>query len=527
LPAEVVSATVALPATGAAVGWSRLTLALADIASLLGLSVLAGVVRWPHLLTIPRFTDEQIEVLWTLPIYRLETFPLASVDPYNGPLYNYLLAAALWLLGPEPHTPRLFSLLVGSLTVAGTYLLGRRLGGRPGGLVAAGLLLTCATHVLVNSHVAWSNATTPLFTTLAFWVLLPAVVEASGPSLALGGLAFALALQTHPSVALFFPGLALAILVRQPSLLRSRWLIVAGALFALGYANMLVYNLVPGLQDFDRGSLVRGEHQQRTYAGGGGGPAFYLANLGSLALNLPRVAASLIDSRSNWSDYLLNPSFWLYGGVLLAGLAWPLRQGNPVPLLGGGSFLLLLPLLNGRFEPIFDGRYLMPVLPLAFAGFGAFVSETMDALGSRWLRLALTLAVVALVIYPLLPLARYEQRAAPEGQLNLDLIQSAATLDLARRTGESIILDNELGRRNLPADGDFLQSLRVLLELRSVSYRVAPTTAAKLDGEIGQAPSALVAFALPYERGLDERFRIERIEDKTGGRYGTFRVERR
>lgn len=501
---------------------TRARLTWVDVAALGGLFALAGLVRWPNLLTVPRFTDEQIEVFSTLPIYRLQAFPLASVDPYNGPLYNYLLAAALWIFGPDPETPRQFSLLVGSLTVAATYLLGRRLGGRLAGLVAAGLLLTCATHVLVNSHIAWSNATTPLFTTIALWTLLPAIRDGSGRSLALGGLALALALQTHPSVAAFFPGVALALLARQPTLLRSRWLIVAGALFVLGYANMLAYNVVS-----EQGSVARLIHQQQTYAGGEAGAGFYLANLGSLALNLPRVAASLVEPRPSWRDYVFSPSFWLYGGVLLGGLVWPLRRRNPLPLLGGASFLLLLPLFNGRFEPIFDGRYLMPVLPLGFAGFGTLVNDAWRGVAGRWSRPVFSVAVAALLAYPLIPLARYEQRAASEGELNLDLIQSAATLDQARRAGESIILDEVLGRRGLPADGDLLQSLRVLLELRNVLYRITPATAVSLEGELGEARSALVAFALPYDPGLDDRFRLERIEDKTGGRYGAFRVERR
>src|SRR6185295_8474488 len=44
------------------------------------------------------------------------------------------------------------------------------------GLLAAGLFATNGPHVVVNSHIAWSNCLTPLLTTLAFWAL----VRASG-----------------------------------------------------------------------------------------------------------------------------------------------------------------------------------------------------------------------------------------------------------------------------------------------------------------------------------------------------------
>ena len=42
-------------------------------------------------------------------------------------------------------------------------------------LVASALLATAAVHVVVNSHVAYSNCITPFFTTLGVWTLFEAV----------------------------------------------------------------------------------------------------------------------------------------------------------------------------------------------------------------------------------------------------------------------------------------------------------------------------------------------------------------
>ena len=33
-------------------------------------------------------------------------------------------------------------------------------------------------------------------------------------------------------------------------------------------------------------------------------------------------------------------------------------------------YLLILPLLQGKYEPILNGRYVMPILPLVFASIG-------------------------------------------------------------------------------------------------------------------------------------------------------------
>jgi hypothetical protein len=371
--------------------------------------------------------------------------------------------------------------------------------------------------------------------------MIPAFTRSSGPHLAGGALLLALALQTHPSVAAFLPGAGLALLAR-PRLLRSRWLPISVLLFALGYSNVAVYNLLPAAQGeyrqvvssllpdwftADGASASRLAQQQRTYAGGQGGPEFYLANLGSLAHNLPRLAASLVETKAHWTEYLAQPGFWVYGSLLLVGLAWPCARGVPLPALAGGSFLLLLPLLTGKFEPIFNGRYLMPVLPLAFAGVGAALAQLWAAVRSPAPRLVLAAAALVLIGSPLLMLVRFEQRADDDGQVNLDLIGTAAAADRSRSAGELLLLDEALGRRSLPADGDLLLSLRLLLELRQVEYLVGPASAGKLEPQLADARTALIVFAQPYDRDLERRFRVQRVEERGTGRYGLYRLERR
>src|SRR6266581_3916310 len=65
----------------------------------------------------------------------------------------------------------LFVLTVGCLTVVAAWLLGRAWGGPFAGLIAGSLLATNPVHVLVNSHIAYSNCITPLFTTLGLWAV--------------------------------------------------------------------------------------------------------------------------------------------------------------------------------------------------------------------------------------------------------------------------------------------------------------------------------------------------------------------
>lgn len=533
---------LSLSSSRPAAPWSRPRLALVDCAALVGLALLALVIRVPSLLTVPRFTDEQLEVLYTLPLYRHQALPLVGFDPDNGPIFSYLMAALFWVVGPQPYVPRVLVLLIGVATVAAVYLLGRSVGGRLAGLIAAGLLATSATHVLVNSHIAWSNSTTPLFTTLAFATLVPAVTRGSGPRLAAAGLVFAIALQTHPVVVAFLPGVVLALLWRRPRLLLGPWGLLALLLLIAGYSNMLIYNL-PGRDDDPYRAVVRESiprwsadrdetdplllGQQRGDAVGQGGVGSYLANLGTLVLNVPRLAASIIDERPNWTDYLLDPSFWLYAALFVVGLVWPLGRANPLLLVAASSYLFALMLFNGRYEPIFSGRYLVPLLPLAFAGFGTLVADVWSEVSGQVPRLALATVLVLLIAYPLLPLLRYLQHNGQDGQVDVDLIQSAATLAAAHRPSEPLVLDEALGRHDLPGDGDLLMSLQVFLELRNVTYEIGAVTSPQVDSAFGDARTALVVFALPYDRDLEARFRFVPVDDRGGGRYAVYRLERR
>src|SRR4051812_48079003 len=195
LPSVPPSASTALDSTEiAATAHLRQSGSRLDLLLIAGLSALALVIRWPNLWMVPRFTDEALEVLHSLAIVRDGLRPLTNYDTYYGALYNYVVAPALLLSGESPLAPRVVVLLAGIATVAVTYLLGaelvRRLvpqqdaamqtvARRIVGLLAAGLLATNGQHVVVNSHIAWSNCLTPLLTTLAFWALLR---ETSPPS---------------------------------------------------------------------------------------------------------------------------------------------------------------------------------------------------------------------------------------------------------------------------------------------------------------------------------------------------------
>ena len=282
--------------------------------------MVALAVRLPHLTLVPRFTDESLEVLWSLPIARGETFPLTNYDTYYGALFNYLVAASFLLLGPSALAARLVVLTLGVLTVLATYGLARAWGGgsRLAGLLAGGLLALNPAHTVINSHIAWANCTTPLFTTLAVWTLWYAVggkrrVATGEPkirtswrgaraaSLVLSGLLWGLALQTHPAVMTLLPGAALYLVWWGRGWLRTGWTYLALAAFGLGYADVIVHNLHHGFESLIAAQRIREEYAQDNDAATG-----YPAALLAALLLLARLLGGAIDTRPTAGEYLLD-----------------------------------------------------------------------------------------------------------------------------------------------------------------------------------------------------------------------------
>ena len=104
----------------------------------------------------------------------------------NGrePLFIYLIALSVGLLGKSPFALRLVSPFAGLLTVAATAAMGRALFSRRVGLLAAAVLAVTLLHVHL-SRVGFRAVLLPLFTALAIWqaalgIREPAPVESKG-----------------------------------------------------------------------------------------------------------------------------------------------------------------------------------------------------------------------------------------------------------------------------------------------------------------------------------------------------------
>jgi hypothetical protein len=497
--------------------------ALVELALVGGLVLLAFALRWPRLWDVPVFTDEWDEIGVSLQIARGQALPLTNVNAILGALPNYLMAAWFGLTGgPTVYAPRLFVMTLAALQVVPTYLLARELllnvdpghlpAARRAGLAAGLLLAASGAHIVLNSHLAWAISTTPLFTTTALWLLVLArrlqsarsrAWTAGGPELALAGLWFGLALQTHVSVIPTMVGAALGVLVTLRRLVWTRWTVAAAVLFGVGYANMIAYNLRTGFE-----TLAVAQDKSAGYDGGKSIP--YSEKLADLGESLFRLLGGALDGRPSLLAFLADPILLLAAALALGGLVFLAWRGQALPLLTVVAVALLMPIFNNRYEPLLSGRYLSPLLPICYAA--ASVLLVLAALRSTprlagpwaraWAGLLPFLPVLLVSLYSLGQLQDLYGKMESSGRTNARLWRVLEQIQAHRQPGEVVVLDSRLDRRRLieAGSGDIERVLKGVLNTEGIPYDVREID----DGWMPTTSGLLVLSGRETPRGIND-----------------------
>jgi hypothetical protein len=452
-----------------------------DLVTGLALFVFALIVRWPYLVLVPPMTDETIQTHIALDIASGGNFPLTAADPYQGPLFHYLLAAVFSLLDKSIYLPRGFSATVGALTVVATYGLGRALGGRLVGLIAAGLMATSGTQVFVNGHMAIPNATTPLFTTLALLTWYVAGRDRQGPLLALSAFLWGLALQTHSSPLVMAPALlAWLLLGGGPGFwLKRPWLYLAANMALLGLGPLLLYNIQHPL------SAVGAASQRLYFYSPATAWPEYRTRLALVTVELLQMVTGTYDIHLVFCEQIIRRlDFIVYTILLTLGFLVTLRRDRGFTLSLVLSSLLIIAYFNKYYmDDSLATRYVAFLLPLCYSAMGLLLAgalrhlrsrrhDTGDAGGpfaaSRLYLLAAGLVCAGLVLFPLRPLAAYYRRAEAEGMTNAPMLWIVEALDDVRAEGQPVHLDKEMKDVNTGAGENALRALRLFLVLKSI-----------------------------------------------------------
>lgn len=444
-----------------------------DLVIIFALTLLAVLIRIPKLMEIPLFTDEMLDVR---AVYKMmlekQIYLRSPVSPYTGPVLHYLLKGFMKAFGVNIFMPRILLLILGSLTVPVVYCWGRSLGNRVSGLVSGLLLSLNLPHIIINSHIAWSNSMTPFFVTLAFAIMYFSVKNDKGPLLILGGFLLGVGLQTHASVLVLFPGVLIWYLARRDigERLRKPWPYLTFLAVLVGYGNMIAYNVMTRL-----GSLKYIQKQDYAFVTNHTASLYFsslLSELGELSK-----AVSGVMLRKVFPTGLSLVMIVLYVLWLLAGLVITIKKRQLMPVILLLASILVMPYFNKAYPGGLTIHYITFMLPISFVIMGLAISGYIDLF--RWFKdrkltpLILTVVFTILFfVYPLFQIPTYYNNEIKDGATNGPIIKIVEELRKARDLGEEIFLEEDLKKFSMAAGNQLLWTFESLFLLDGTRYRM-------------------------------------------------------
>jgi hypothetical protein len=302
--------------------------------------------------------------------------------------------------------------------------------------------------------------------------------------LGLAGLVFGLALQTHPSVAAILVGAGAYALWRDRRLPLRPGIWLGVALFAVGYGNVLLYNLQTG---FD--TIVQAQRVGSEYANGASlDAAGYLSSVLGILVLLVQTVAGLVDPRLTVIEYLIDPRWIVALVATVAAVAWSARQREPLLVCVALPVIVLVPALNQRWSPILAARYIMPLVPVVLVTIAGLV---VALLNQRWqvLRPVLMAGVgvgpgveVAGVVglglmvglVQLGGLWSYYGAEIAAGRSNDGPWRMVELVDAQRRSREPFVVHSDLHLLPTGGGGTWAKALDYLLTLRGLREDLSP-----------------------------------------------------
>ena len=286
--------------------------------------------------------------------------------------------------------------------------------------------------------------------------------------------------------------------------------ILAGA---LGCGTLIVHNL---LTDF--GSVREALSKSAAYTEmRGEDPEPYPIALALELKGLVGTLAGAIGDRRDAEVQLTDPSVRVWIVLAPVALVVAARLGVWLPVLLVLPFVLILPAFNANFDPLLEGRYFMPLVPI-FATVVALLLAvswrklgrvTIQPTGAAVARALLAgAAALVLVASPMVALRVYEQAALAEGG-NAPYYELADRIVRERQDHEHVLLDSDLGGERIASGQKGVSVLEYLLTMRPDPTPVSSARIAEVTGLARANPGNYLLVLLPASRQkLETRFRL-------------------
>lgn len=160
--------------------------------------IAAAALRFAALGGVPPglYRDEAHNGLDAAQVLRGETPVFFEANNGREPLFIYLVAAAVAVMGRTPAAVRIVAAILGTLTVPATYFLFRALYGRSVALLGAATLAITVWPVQL-SRIGFRAVALPLLTALALWQLWAGARTGKGWRFALAGALYGLSFYTY------------------------------------------------------------------------------------------------------------------------------------------------------------------------------------------------------------------------------------------------------------------------------------------------------------------------------------------
>jgi 4-amino-4-deoxy-L-arabinose transferase-like glycosyltransferase len=201
---------------------------------------LATVLRFYGLDYVPGLDyDSTLYMMKARDILQLTDTPLVGMQIYFGPFFFYLIASLGSIFGVSIFLARSILAIVGVMTVAMAYLVGKKYFNERVGIISA-VLIALSPWQITHSRLIWEVNFVPLFVLIVLFMLVKSLKKKW--IIPVIGFFLGMAFQSHPTSIVVLPVVVAFYFIKKREILFSKMFLLMFVLFILAYFPVLIFN---------------------------------------------------------------------------------------------------------------------------------------------------------------------------------------------------------------------------------------------------------------------------------------------